>query len=75
MKTNFTLVIFPINKISIKLIILRAYIINDNEKKNFQSIIIRKKAIKDDMKINKSCFPCLFDRLKISFASSLNSDA
>ena len=31
--------------------------------------------IKDDMKINKSCFPCLFDRLKISFASSLNSDA
>ena len=43
--------------------------------KNFQSIIIRKKAIKDDMKINKSCFPCLFDRLKISFASSLKSDA
>ena len=44
-------------------------------RKNFQSIIITKNAIKDDIKINKSCLPCLFDRLKISFESSLNSDA
>lgn len=69
------LVIFPTNKIRIKLLILRAYIKKDNEKKNFQSIIITKNAIKDDIKINKSCLPCLFDRLKISFESSLNSDA
>ena len=64
------LVIFPTNKIRIKLLMLKAYIKKDNEKKNFQSIIIRKKAIKDDIKINKSCLPCLFDRLKISFESS-----
>ena len=67
--------ILPTNKIRIKLLILSAYIKKDNEKKNFQSIIITKNATKDDIKINKSCLPCLFDRLKISFESSLNSDA
>ena len=40
------LVIFPTNKIRIKLLILRAYIKKDNEKKTSNLLLLQKKQLK-----------------------------